>query len=206
MRAVVGCLLFFAVGVFECRSQAGIQTPANSSDLSFLVTEEAKRGIYLFYTQSFLDRENQRVHYRGSLYGAIQKFELNGCELAIEAMIVDKFAGTVGNRPTGALQDTYGYSASLMLTREIAAGLMVIEARPAQLGHSFHSLCEGDSSCSFPWLQFQTKQRIIGETSIVNDSQNFHGQVDHFVVPISSSDSGKRIVEELRKIADSRCN
>ncbi len=205
MRCLVTCLLMVVAGAFQCRSQAADQALAGPSDLPPLVAEEARRGIYLFYTQSFVDQENQRASYRGSLYGAIQKFELKGCELAIEALIVDKFAGTVGKRATGDMQDTFRYSARLMLTPDIVAGLALIEARPAQLGRRTHSVCDDNSSRSFPWLRFQAKEKVIREISTVNDAQNFQGPVDHFVVPVSSRDFAKRMIAELRSISNSRC-
>lgn len=209
MRTLFGCLLIIFAGVYGGASQDGSQpvsAGAPSAELSSLVADEARRGIYVFYTQSFIDRENKRASYRGSVFGAIQKFELKGCELEIEATIVDKFSGTVGQEPTGPLQDTYRYAASLELTPEIAAGASLIEARPAQLGRSTHSVCDEVPSCSFRWLRFQTKQKIIRETSTMNDSIDFGGQVDHFVVPVSSSEMGKRIIEELGRIADSHCH
>jgi hypothetical protein len=205
MRSLAGYVLFCVVGITEGRSQQSDQALSRSSELASLTAEEARRGIYVFYTQSFVDEENKRASYRGSVYGAIQKFGLNGCELEIQAMIVDKFAGTVGNRPTGELQDTYRYSATVMLSPEIAGALTLIEARPAQLGPNTHSVCEQDSSCSFQWLRIEAKQKSIRETSTVNDSPSFNGQVTRFVVPISSAEMGKRLIDVLRTIAGSRC-
>ncbi len=206
MRALVGSLLVFVFGVFECRSQDRAQPTSAAVDLTSIVAEETRRGVYVFYTQSFIDKENKRASYRGSVYGAIQRFEVYGCELKIEAMIVDKFAGTVGQKPTGELQDTYRYAASLVLTPEIAAGAALLEARPAPLGRSTHSVCDEDPSCSFRWLRIQAKQRMIHETSTVNDSIDFNGQVDHFVVPVSSPAIGNRLIEQMRALADSRCH
>ena len=206
MQALVGYLLFVVVAVCECRSQTADSPSSGASDLSSLAAEEARKGVYVFYTQSFIDKENKRASYRGSIYGAIQKFELEGCELRIEAVVVDKFAGTVGKRPTGDLQDTYRYSAALTLTPDIAGNLALIESRPAQLGRSTHSECEGASSCRLPWLQIQSKRKVIMETSTVGDSPGFHGQVDNFVVPISSVEVGKRMIQALRGIADSHCH
>ncbi len=200
MRALTTCLLFLVIV-----AQGWSQSVPISSDLTSLAAEEAKRGVYVFYTQSFVDKENKRASYRGSVYGAIQEFELNRCELHIEAMIVDKFAGTVGKAPTGELQDTYRYSANLALTPEIAHGLSLIEARPAQLRDTTHSVCEQDSSCNFPWLRIRAKQRVIHETSTVNGALDFDGQVDHFVVPISSAEMGNRLMEQLQMIVGSRC-
>ena len=200
MRVLTACLMLLVIA-----AQGWSQSVPTSSDLAALAAEEAKRGVYVFYTQSFVDKENKRASYRGSVYGAIQKLEVNRCELHIEAMIVDKFAGTVGRAPTGELQDIYRYSATFVLTPEIAHGVSLIEARPAQLRDSTHSVCEQDLSCDFRWLRIRARQRVIHETSTVNDALDFDGQVDHFVVPISSADMGNRLIEQLQTIAGSHC-
>jgi hypothetical protein len=202
MHASIGFALLLVIAVFPSRSQ---DHAGSSSDLSSLTAEEARRGVYVFYTQSFIDKDNQRASYRGSLYGAIQKFELNGCELKIETVIVDKFSGTVGRAPTGPLQDTYRYSASLSLTPEIAAAAVVLEARPAQLGRNTHSVCDENASCDLPWLRIQAKSPVIHEISSVNNARDFDGQVDHFVVPISAPGIGNRLIAQMQAIADSRC-
>ncbi len=205
MRILTGCLLVL-IAVSHCRSQDHEQPVSASSDLASLVAEEAKRGVYVFYTQSFIDKENKRASYRGSVYGAIQSFELKDCALKIEAVIVDKFSGTVGQKPTGQLQDTYRYSASLLLTSEIASGATLVESRPAQLSHNAHSVCDEQGSCNFWWLRIGAKQKIIHEVSTVNDVRDFDARVDHFIVPITSQDAGNRVIERLRAIAAERCH
>jgi hypothetical protein len=202
MRASIGYALLLVVTVFPSRSQ---DHAGSSSDPASLTAEEALRGVYVFYTQSFIDKDNQRASYRGSVYGAIQKFELNGCELNIETVIVDKFSGTVGRAPTGPLQDTYRYSARLSLTPEIAAGAVVLEARPAQLGRNTHSVCDENASCGLPWIRLQAKRPVIHEISSLNNAQDFDGQVDHFVVPISAPAIGDRLIAQMQAIAESRC-
>lgn len=206
MRALAGCLLFLLIGASDCRSQDRREENSTSSDLASLAADEAKRGVYVFYTQSFIDKENKRTSYRGSVYGAIQSFEVKDCELKIEAVIVDHFAGTVGRGPTGPLQDTYRYSATLLLTSDIATGATVIEARPAQLGRNTHSVCDERASCNFWWLRVRAKEPAIHEISSVNDGREFNGQVDHFVVPVSSAEVGKQFIDRLRAMADSRCH
>jgi len=178
---------------------------SSRANLSTLAAEEARRGVFVFYTESFIDNDSQRASYRGSVYGAIQKFELDGCELKIETVIVDKFSGIVGRAPTGQLQDTYGYSASFLLTPEIAGAAAVLEARPAQIGRNTHSVCVENATCGFPWLRLQTRRPVIHEISRVNDAQSFDGQVDHFVIPVSSLAAGRQLIDELRAISDSRC-
>jgi|SRR5579863_4853444 len=204
MRAFHGyLLLLLAIGVNQARSQD--QAGSRASVLSSLIAEESRRGVYVFYTQSFVDKENKRASYRGSVYGAVQEFELNGCELKIETVIVDKFSGTVGRAATGELQDTYRYSARLLLTPEITGSAEVLEARPAQLGRNTHSVCDENAGCSLPWIRIQAKRKVIREVSSVNDAQNYDGPVDRFVVPVSSARIGRQLIEALRASADSEC-
>jgi hypothetical protein len=46
---------------------------------------------------------------------------------------------------------------------------------------------------------------VIHETSTVNDSLDFNGQVNQFVVPISSRSIGNELIDKMRAIADSQC-
>ena len=203
MRSLSVYALLLWAGVVPLPSQDGVSS--SRVDLSSLAANEARQGVYVFYTQSFIDKENQRASYRGSIYGAIQKLELDDCELKIETLIVDKFSGTVGRAPTGQLQDTYHYSARLLLTPEIVAGAAVVEARPVQLGSKTHSVCDENTSCGFPWLRIQAKSRVIHQISSVNDALDFEGQVDHFVIPISSLAIGRQLIDGLRAVADGQC-
>jgi hypothetical protein len=203
MRTWFGCLLMCWIGALECGAQS--TATAVPSELSSLAAGEAQRGVYVFYTQSFIDKESKRTSYRGSVYGAIQEFEVSGCALNIKTVIVDKFSGTVGRAPTGELQDTFHYSASLLLTPEIADSLSLLEARPAQLGRNTHSVCADAPSCEFTWLRIQAKRRVIHEISSVNDGQNFDGQVDHFILPLSSASIGRQLIEDIRTLARSGC-
>src|SRR5579871_4114075 len=110
MRVFIEYSLLLLAWASPLLSQDG--SGSRGADLSSLTAEEARRGVYVFYSQSYLDKDNQRVSYRGSIYGAMQRFELNGCEVNVETIIVDKFSGTVGRVPTGQMQDTYRYWAS----------------------------------------------------------------------------------------------
>ena len=75
IRVLAVCPLF-CVSLFECHSQQSEPALLDSSALSSLTAEEARQGVYIFYTQSFVDKENKRASYHGSIYGALQKFEL----------------------------------------------------------------------------------------------------------------------------------
>ena len=206
-RLVFGWFLVLSFGLPPAQPQS-ISEPTNKSPeaaLLAIAAAEAKRGVYVFYTQSFIDTEDKRASYRGSLYGAMQDLKLNGCELKIETTIVDNFSGTVGNTPTGQLQDSYHYVATFLLSREIADALALVQAPPVQLGPKTHSVCDDNSSCAFPWLHIRANRKTIKQTAVVNGALNFDGQVDQVHIPLSSPAVGNQLIEQIRSIAESRC-
>jgi hypothetical protein len=204
---VFGWFLVLSFGLPSAQSQTRSEPGGNSSEAALLAiaAAEAKRGVYVFYAQTFIDTENERASYRGSVYGAIQDLKLNGCELKIETTIVDNFSGMVGKVPTGKLQDSYQYVATFLLNREIADALTVVQARPAQLGPTTNSVCDDKSSCAFSWLHVQANRKTIKQTTLVNGSLNFEGQVVQFHIPLSSPAVGNQLIEQIRSIAESRC-
>ena len=206
-RLVFGLSLVLSFGLPPAQPQSISEPGSKSADAALLAiaTVEAKRGEYVFYAQSFIDTENKRASYRGSVYGAIQDLKLNGCELKIETTVVDNFSGTVGNTPTGKLQDSYHYVATLLLTREIADALALVQAPPVQLGPKTNSVCDNNSSCAFSWLQIRANRKTIKQTAVVNGSLNFDGQVGQFHIPLSSPAVGNQLIEQIRLIAESRC-
>jgi hypothetical protein len=206
-RLVFGWFLVLSFGVPSAQPQSVSESSNKSPDAALLAiaVAEAKQGVYVFYTQSFIDTEDKRASYRGSIYGSMQDLKLNGCELKIETTIVDNFSGTVGNTPTGQLQDSYHYVATFLLTREIADALALVQAPPVQLGPKTHSVCDHNSSCAFPWLRIRANRKTIKQTAVVNGSLNFDGQVDQLHIPMSSPAVGNQMIEQIRSIAESRC-
>jgi hypothetical protein len=154
---------------------------------------------------SFIDEENKKVSYRGSIYGVIKTVKLEGCHLAIDVLIVDKFSGLVGNKRTGDQEDSQLYSIRFPLSNEIAATLKLVEARPVQLAGGTNSVCVEKPSCVFTWLAIESKGPAIGERRITNELIDFDGQTDRFLVPMSSSDSGKQLIEIIQSLADVQC-
>ena len=170
------------------------------------VESEEKKGVSVFYTQAFVDRENQRTFYSGSIYGVINAIKVNECQMEIDFIVADSFSGVVGKTPTGHLQDNSSYSITFRLTSEIAENLRLIEARPIQLRPSTHAVCSETSSCSFPWLRIKTKNLEIKETRVTNDAVHFQGTVDHILIPLSSADSGNQLIGLFQSFAKARCN
>jgi hypothetical protein len=126
---------------------------------------------------------------------------MNGDEMTIETLMVDKFSGTVGKAPTGAQQDSYLYSVTFVLTGEIVRSLMLVQARPAPLGAHTNTICADNPSCAFSWLRIEASRPVMKQTTILNGSLTFSGRVDHFLVPLSSRAAGNEMIEQLRLVA-----
>ncbi len=186
----------------------GVAAPDESPAVaSFLQAAEAesKKGSYLFYAQSFVDKQNERVTYGGSVYGVLRNVKLDGCAMSAEIQIVDLFSGTVGGNPIGQKQDVDEYTVTVPLTRDLAEALKVVQARPEQLSRSRHTVCREEASCLFTWLRMDVKGKVIHETQAVNHVIHFDGYTDHLVVPVSSVDAGNELIKDLRSVADSGC-
>jgi hypothetical protein len=185
-------------------SQA-VQPGAAEKNLLAVFDSEERGGEYTLYTQSFVDKENQRVAYSGSVYGAIKDFSVDRCSISINTVLTDSFAGIVGKKQTGKLQDDSQFSIRLLLTRVIANRLGVVEARPVELASATNSVCTERPSCTFTWLRIQTGQPVIRETKLTNHLVVFDGTVDHFLLPVSSAQRAKEIIEKLQNFAYSDC-
>ncbi len=181
------------------------QPSAAEKELRADFDTEERRGEYAFYTQSFVDKENQRVAYSGSIYGAIKDFAVDGCSISIGTMLIDSFGGIVGKKQTGKLQDDSRFSIRLLLTPEIVDRLGVVEARPVELAPATNSVCTERSSCTFTWLRIETRSPVIRETKVTNRLLVFDGTVDHFLLPVSSAQRAKEIIEKLRVFAYADC-
>jgi hypothetical protein len=206
---LVGCLFAGIVAPISfCQTVGPSQAPQPSAaekELRAEIETEERRGEYTFYTQSFVDKENQKVAYSGSVYGAIKDFAVDGCSISIDTVLIDSFAGIVGRKQTGRLEDDSRFSIRLLLTREIVDRLAVVEARPVELAHATNSVCTERSPCTFTWLRIQTRQPIIRETKSTNHLLVFDGTVDRFLLPVSSAQSAKEIIERLKNFAYADC-
>jgi hypothetical protein len=130
---------------------------------------------------------------------------LDGCRLKVDIQIVDKFSGVVGKKQTGEQADSQLYSVSLTLTSKIADALELLEARPAQLAGGTHSFCAEKPSCAFTWIAIQAASTPIKESRTTNEFVDFDGHTDHFLIPVSSADAGKALIQRLRALANARC-
>ena len=166
---------------------------------------EEKLGTYVFYRQSYVDKENQRASYGGSIYGTIEAFHIDGCQLKLDITLQDYFSGTVGKIETGRLLDNYLYSISFTLTREIASTARVTEARPIQLSDNTNSTCSEKPSCDFIWLAVRAKKPVIQESRTIGGIRDFDGWTDHFQAPLSSAQAGKELIQDMQTLANTEC-
>ncbi len=189
----------------QTAGNADAELPAPPTVLLNAAQDEEKRGAYVFYTQRFIDQQNQWASYVGSVFGGLMGLKVNGCEIKLDVEIQDIFTGTVGKKKTGRQIDTFKYSVSFALTREIADGLSLEAARPSPLAANTHSVCAEKPSCSFEWLVVRAKQPVIWETRVLNGLLDANGATDRFQVPVSTAERGAAIVAGMKALAADRC-
>src|SRR6266700_2236422 len=97
-RRFVFAIVLILSAALSARPQSADESTSSSpeSELLAVAAAEGARGVYVFYTQSFVEKENKRASYKGSIYGAIQDVQLKGCELKINIYLVDNFSVTGG--------------------------------------------------------------------------------------------------------------
>ncbi|HET6208538.1 MAG TPA: hypothetical protein VFD98_17100 [Terracidiphilus sp.] len=170
-----------------------------------LLESDKKDGEWVFYTQRFLDADNKWAQYRGSVYATVKDIKISDCRIEFGARIVDRFIGLVGKSATGEQQDSSSYSISFTLTRSIADALEMIEARPIQLRKTTHTTCDEKPSCALTWLRIRAKSSEITETVVTNDLLEFRGTTALALLPLSSSELGVKVIQQLRTLSGSRC-
>jgi hypothetical protein len=166
---------------------------------------EKDHGVYTFYRQAYIDTDNRKAVYTGSIYGSITAFRVLDCTVNLEVAVVDHFSGRIDNRPTGEQQDATTYSVTFPINRGIAENLVLRDARPVELSASTHATCTERPSCTFSWLEIRGSQGEIKETQAVNGIPHFKGSAEHFLVPLSSVTAGNRLVQAFRTVAREKC-
>ena len=207
---IFACLLFLSHARPQLLCQSGkaiaktIPSSATSSLLDALQTEE-HAGTYLFYTQSYVDSENEQVAYKGSVDGFIKDAKLDGCTLNINFVVADRYSGVVKKQLTGPLEDDELYSATIPLTHNIALSLSLVQAPPVAISNDTNSVCATRPSCAFTWLKFVAKDPPIKETKTTNGWLNFAGNTKTFFLPISSPDSGNNLIQQIQSFTTTHC-
>lgn len=184
---------------------ASVNSSTEETSFGATVANEEEKGTFVSYHQSFIDTENKRTTYTGTLYGAIQGLRLDGCVLKADVLMVDLFSGVTGKKQVSKKQESSRYSVAVPLSREIADALSLLDAPPFELRRTTNSVCTERPRCTFSWVRIGTKTPLITETKTTNDVMNFNGKVDYFLLPVSSSESGQALIQGIRAFANGHC-
>jgi hypothetical protein len=174
----------------------GAQTTSESGQLLSLIASEQQRGSVLTYSQSYVDAQNERVTYQGTLYAGIHLFKIDNCEVTARVAIQDRYSGAIERRSlgrarleqTGELKDDTVYEYRFNLGELDVDGIRALRAVPAQLNKDTKVQCEEDRSCSLAWVQITEPKPKIAETRTVNGIQDVDSRAASMVLPMSSSE------------------
>jgi hypothetical protein len=170
-------------------------TPESGELLDFIATEQ-QRGSVLTYAQSYVDDENERVSYNGTLYAGIHLFKLDECEVTARVAIQDRYSGAIEHRrlgrvhleQTGELKDDAVYEYRFSLDELNADAVHALSAVPAQLNINTSIRCEEDRSCNLSWIQITAQTSKIAETRTVNGIQDVDPRAASIVLPMASAE------------------
>ena len=109
-------LCFFFIANLPALSVDAQTTPEGGELLKFIASEQ-QRGSVLTYSQSYVDDQNERVSYNGTLYAGIHLFKLEECKVTARVAVEDRYSGAIEHRglgrvrlePTGELKDDTVY-------------------------------------------------------------------------------------------------
>jgi hypothetical protein len=172
------------------------QTTPEGGELLKFIASEQQRGSVLTYSQSYVDDQNERVSYNGTLYEGIHLFKLDECEVTARVAIEDRYSGAIEHRSlgrvrlehTGELKDDTVYEYRFNLGELSADGVHAVRAIPAQLNINTRVQCEEDRSCTLSWIQITAPNRNIEETSTVNGIQEVDSRAVSMVLPMASAE------------------
>jgi hypothetical protein len=213
---VVFVFVFALPAYAMAQSVAGagpLTTVTARDDLMRTFEAESKRGTSISYTQTYR-AHGREVKFRGSIFGAIQDVQVDGCELKITSEIVDLYSGTIDGKSVAQTQAKYVTTIQFKLTPRIADELKVMTARPVrQLPKGTNATCSGVQQCTLNWVTLKTDAPLIRSTEITNDVadydgdvKDFDGPVDQFWLPVSSADAGSELIAKMQAFARSCAN
>ncbi len=172
------------------------QTTPEAGELLKFIASEQQRGSVLTYSQSYVDDQNERVSYSGTLYAGIHLFKLDECKVTARVAVEDRYSGAIEHRslgrvrlePTGELKDDTVYEYRFNLGDLSAGGVRALRAVPGQLNINTRVQCEEDRSCTLSWIQITAPNSNIAETSTVNGIQDVDSRAASMVLPMASSE------------------
>jgi hypothetical protein len=183
--------------VFAIAINAQAQMTPEGGELVDFIAAEQQRGSVLTYAQSYVDDENEKVSYKGTLYAGIHHFKLDECKVTVRVDIQDTYSGAIEHRnfgrvhleQTGELRDDTVYAYRFDLGELGADAVHALSAVPAQLNIHTTVRCEEDRSCNLSWIQIAPPNGGIAETRTVNGIQDLDSKAKAMVLPMASPET-----------------
>jgi hypothetical protein len=196
-RFLLGRVLFllWLISNLSARPANSQVTPEGGDLLSFFASEQ-QRGSVLTYRQSYIDDQNEKVSYTGTLYTGIKLFKLNDCRMSARVAVEDRYSGSIRRRdlgrvrfqPTGELTDDTVYEYDLNLADLSPDGVHDLRAVPAELNINTTFRCQEDFFCNLSWVQITATANKIAETRTVNGIQDLDKKTKSIVLPMTSQE------------------
>jgi hypothetical protein len=194
-------LLFFVANLPHISAYAQI-TPEGGNLLDFIASEQQHSSV-LTYAQSYVDDENERVSYSGTLYAGIHVFKLDECKVLVRVAVQDRYSGAIEHRSlgrvrleqTGELSDDTVYEYRFSLSELGPDAVHALDAVPAQLNINTRVRCEEDRSCNLSWIHITAANRKIAESKTVNGIQDVDSNATSIVLPMASSEVATQAVK-----------
>jgi hypothetical protein len=186
--------VFFIVAQVSCTDLYSQVSSEGGALLEFIASEQ-QHGSVLTYSQSYVDDQNERVSYTGTLYTGIQLFTLNECKVVARIAVEDRFSGVIERKSalgqvhterTGHLTDDTVYEYRFNLGELSTDGIHDLLAVPAQLNINTSVRCQEDRSCNLSWLRIMAPHGEIAETRTVNGIRDKDSGVTAIVLPMVS--------------------
>ena len=189
-------LVVFAIANLPRINAQAQMTPEGGELVDFIAAEQ-QRGSVLTYAQSYVDDENEKVSYKGTLYAGIHHFKLDECKVTVRVAIQDTYSGAIEHRnfgrvhleQTGVLRDDTVYEYRFGLGELGADAVHALSAVPAQLNIHTIVRCEEDRSCNLSWIKITAPNSGIAETRTVNGIQDIDSKAKAIVLPMASPET-----------------
>jgi hypothetical protein len=201
-------LVLFAIAI---NAQAQM-TPEGGELVDFIAAEQ-QRGSVLTYAQSYVDDENEKVSYKGTLYAGIHQFKLDECKVTVRVAIEDRYSGAIEHRnfgrvhleQTGEQRDDTVYEYRFGLGELGTDAVHALSAVPGQLNIHTTIRCEEDRSCNLSRVQIMAPNTGMAETRTVNGIRDVDSKAKAIVLPMASPEAAAQAAK-LFSVAIGACS
>jgi hypothetical protein len=199
--------------VFAIAINAPAQMTPEGGELVEFIAAEQQHGSVLTYAQSYVDDDNEKVSYQGTLYAGIHHFKLDECKVTLRVAIQDTYSGAIEHRNfgrvhlerTGELRDDTVYEYRFDLGELGADAVHALSAVPAQLNIHTTVRCEEDRFCNLSWIHIAAPNTGIAETRTINGIQDLDSNAKAIVLPMASLDAAAKAAK-LFSVAIRACS